>query len=158
MKAILDAELVREAIDLALPSVRKIVAAHTWGPKGVVIAVRSTYLTDPVIHIMEELGDEESWGMLWEGKNFREIALQKLSTALQGGTSSRNVVVNHPWLLVAGNSLYTGAVAEDTGLAVAASGAYGETDETVAWIVFNIIVLLCQRRVAQLQEKEINHL
>lgn len=159
MKRIIDEELVRTAIAFALPTVRKLVAAHSWGPKGVVIAVSWTGCQKPVVYVMDGLGAEESWEKTWgPGRNFREIALQKLSTALRGGSSSRSVVANHPWLLKEGDSFYTGSAAEDGGLAVAASGAYGDTDETVSWIVWNIILLLCQRRIADLQAIEINRL
>ena len=159
MKKIIDEELVRKAISFALPTVRELVAAHTWGPKGVVIAVSWTGCAEPVVHVMDELGLEENWEKEWgEGRNFRKTALQKLSTTLHGGASSRSVVANHPWLLEEGDSFYTGSAAEDGGLAVAASGAYGDTDETASWIVWNIILLLCQRRIADLQANKINHL
>jgi hypothetical protein len=157
LKKIIDEELVRKAIAFALPTVRELVAANTWGPTGVVIAVGWQGLPEPIVHVMDELGQEDLWEERWgKGCNFREIALQKLSTALHGGNSSRSVVANHPWVLEEGDSFYTGASAEDGYLAVSASGAYGDTDETVSWIVWNIILLLCQRRIADLQSKEIN--
>lgn len=159
MKKLIDEELVRGAIGLALPTVQQLVAEHTWGPKGVAIAVNWVGNKDPIIHIMDELGPEETWETTWgAGRNFRKVALQKLSTAMRGGNSSESVVRNHPWLLEEGDSFYTGAAAEDGGLAVSASGAYGDTDEAVAWIVWNIIRLLCLRRIADLQAKKINYL
>ena len=180
MKKIIDEVLVRTAIELALPTIRVLVAANTWGPTGVVIAVKWLSISEPVVYVMDELGSEETWERRWgEGKNFRKIALQKLSTAIHGGGPSRNIVANHPWVLEEGDSFYNGspvyvldrkdlirtfyeievpadAVAEDGYLAVAASGAYGDTDETVSWIVWNIILLLCQRKIADLQANKIN--
>jgi hypothetical protein len=152
---ILTKELVLEAIDLALPSIRPTVAANTWGPLGLVIAVSEKSLTDPVVYVMEELGSEESWAEKWEGKNFRKIALQKLLTSLHGEASSREVVANYPWLLDEGDSLYVGAIFVK-GLAITASGAFGDTDEEASWEVFRKIQLLCRRRIAELQEKGIN--
>ena len=157
MKQIIDEVLVRTAIELALPTIRVLVAANTWGPTGVVIAVKWLSISEPVVYVMDELGSEETWEKRWgEGKNFRKIALQKLSTAIHGGGPSRNIVANHPWVLEEGDSFYNGSAAEDGYLAVAASGAYGDTDETVSWIVWNIILLLCQRKIADLQANKIN--
>jgi len=159
LKRIIDEALVREAIGYALPTVRGLVATHTWGPEGVVIAVSWTGLEVPVVHVMDELGPEENWEKKWgKGRNFRLIALQKLSTAMRGGGASASVVRDHPWVLGEGDSFYPGAAAEDGHMAVAASGAFGDTDEAVSWIVWNIIRLLCLRRIADLQANNINHL
>ncbi len=140
-------ELVREAIKLALPTIRLLCEQDTWGPKGVVIAVSGEGILKPVIHIMDELGPNETW--LDEGKpiDFKEIALQKLRGASREGRTSHSIAQDKPWLLRSGDSLYRGAVAEDQGLAVAASGVHETMDEAIAWIVFNIIAALCHRRV-----------
>ena len=81
-------ELVQEAIDLSLPTVRMLCKRDTWGPKGVVIAVFGKGLSTPVVYIMEELGARETW--LDEGKpiDFEEIALQKLRGASREETAS----------------------------------------------------------------------
>lgn len=159
MKNIINEELIQEAIEFALPTVRALVAKHTWGPKGVVIAIIWPGKENPFVYSMEELGPRESWENVWgKGMDFRIIALQKLSTSQRGGSPSAEVVLNHPWLLQKGDSFYTGAVAEDDGLIVATSGAFGDTDETISWIVWNIILLLCRRKIAVLKEQKINSL
>ena len=143
-------ELVQEAIDLSLPTVRMLCKRDTWGPKGVVIAVFGKGLSTPVVYIMEELGARETW--LDEGKpiDFEEIALQKLRGASREGRTSHSIAVDKPWLLETGDSLYRGAVAEDQGLAAAASGVHETMDETIAWIVLNIISGLCYKKVREL--------
>lgn len=109
--SILTKGLVQRAIELALPTVRLLVKEHTWGPPGVVIAVDGKGLEEPVIYVMEELGPEADWEKRWgEGKNFRQVALEKLRVAARTGLTSRAVTTNHPWLLEEGDSLYIGAV------------------------------------------------
>jgi hypothetical protein len=152
--------MIGKAINLGLPSIRMMVAEGTWGPKGVAIVVESSLLDKPFIHVMEELGDEEDWETLYgEGKNFRTIALQKVSTARKG-LSSANVVQNEPWALKAGDSFYQGAVVRQVGdmtLVVSASGAFGQTDEAIAEFVMTLIVWQCALTVRALQEDGINH-
>ena len=154
---LLTKDLVDEAISYCLPTIRLLVAAHTWGPKGVVIAVDGPGLDEPFVHVMAELGHEAQWADEWPGKNFREIALTKLRLAKRSGTSTRKAVSEHPWLLEMGDYFYTGGVSE-AGLVVAASGAFGDTDEAIAWIVVNAIWLLCQERIQILQAADIKHL
>lgn len=103
---------------------------------------------------MKELGPEDGWA----DSNFRQIVSQKLQVSSRTGRTSHSVVSDKPWLLEAGDSFYRGGVAEDEGLAVAASGSHGEIDEVVAWIVFNIISGLCQMKLKELKDQKINHL
>ena len=108
---------------------------------------------------MEELGPRESWKDT-DGTDldFQDIALQKLGVSSRTGRTSHDVVTNKPWLLTEGSSLYLGAVAEDDGLAVAASGSYEEIGETVAWIVFNLIAALCHMKLRELKRLNLNKL
>lgn len=158
--ALLTEEMVREAVELALPSIRAILENHTWGPKGVVIAVKyhgrsDRYGYDPYIHVMDELGPLGNSTKLW-GLDFVQVVLAKLEVSVRHGRPSREVVTNMPWALGVGDSLYGGAVAEDSHLAVAVSGSYQEVDEAIAWIVWNIVWMLCTRKIAELRETGVN--
>jgi len=138
--ALLTRILVEEAIDLALPSVRAIARNYNWGPQGVYIAVAGRGLKEPVVRCVDITNAE----MREYKMNFREIALQKLAPAAREGVTSNTAVADFPWLLELGDSIYErGAVAEGPGLAVAVSGLYGESDEAIGWIVWNIIRMLC---------------
>lgn len=138
--ALLTEKLVNEAIDLALPSIRAIASAYHWGPKGVYIAVAGRGIKDPIVRCVDITNAE----MREVKRNFREIALQKLAPAAREGRTSNSLVGDFPWLLDYGDSIYDrGAVSEGPGLAVAVSGLYGEADEAIGWIVWNIIRMLC---------------
>lgn len=142
--SLLTVDLVNEAIDLALPSVRAIAKRHTWSPEGVTIVVGGVGLDEPVEHVMEELGPEDTWSDRWgEHSDFRLYARKKMEVSLRTGRPSGEVVADAPWLLEEGDTFWQGGVAEDTSLAVGASGIYGEADEAIAWIVWNIIRMLC---------------
>lgn len=153
--------MVREAIDLALPTVRVLCAKYTWGPKGVVIAVSHRSLTGPYVCVMDELGPRESWkDNDTDGTplDFQDIALRKLRVSSRTGRTSHDVMSDKPWLLDGGDSLYRGAVAEDDGLAVAASGSHAEIDEAVAWIVFNLIAALCHMKIREIRRTGVNQI
>jgi hypothetical protein len=138
--ALLTKNLVEEAIDLALPSVRAIAAKHHWGPKGVYITVSGRGIKKPIVRCVDITNEE----MRKYKKNFREIALQKLAPATREGRTSNSLAGDFPWLLDYGESIYDrGAVSEGPGLTVSVSGLYGEADEAIAWIVWNIIRMLC---------------
>lgn len=151
--SLLTEELVQEAIELALPTVRVLCKRYTWGPQGVVIGVAGKGLAAPYIYAMEELGPEDKWD-----SSFYLIVAQKLQVSSRTGRTSHSVVSDKPWLLEEEDSFYRGGVAEDEGLAVAASGSHGEIDEVVAWIVFNLIAGLCQMKLKELRDQNINHL
>lgn len=151
--------MVLEAIDLALPTVRVLCAKYTWGPKGVVIAVSHLSLTQPYVYVMDELGPRESWQDT-DGTplDFQAIALRKLRVSSRTGHTSHDVITNKPWLLEGGDSLYRGAVAEDDGLAVAASGSHAEIDEMVSWTVFNLIAALCHMKIREIRRTGVNQI
>jgi hypothetical protein len=138
--SLLTKNLVNEAIDLAEPTVRAIAAKYHWGPKGVWIAVAGRGLEKPLLRCVDITAED----VQKYGKDLREIALQKLAPAAREGRTSNSLADDFPWLLDFGDSIYNrGAVSEGSGLAVAVSGLYGEADETIAWIVWNIIRMLC---------------
>lgn len=154
--ALLTTELVEESIGLALPTVRELVKNHTWGPQGVVIAVEGEGLSQPVVHIMEELGPEDTWkNTRGDPVDFIAIATGKARVARRNGSKIASVVINHPWSLEEGDYIYQGGVAEDTYMGI---GASGETDEACAWVVWSCIWLLCARRIAEMREQGINRL
>ena len=150
--ALLDVNVVKEAVRLSLPTIRETLKAHTWGPKGVVIVVDAKELSEPFIHVMDELGPEEAWVKWGDNTNFRQIALNKAAIARRHGTTSWHVVSQTPWKLEEGDFLYRGGVAEDTDMAVGISGTYGELDEALAWGVWNLIVGFCHLQVSELRE------
>lgn len=151
--------MVREAIGLALPSVRELVARYTWEPKGVAIVVDAKGLEKPFVFVMEELGPRESWtNRKGEFTDFLQVARMKAQLARRYGSSTSSIIANHPWSLEEGEYFYAGGVAEDTDLGVGASGAYGDTDETCAWVIWNSILLTCKRKIADMQAQGINRL
>ncbi len=141
-------ELVGKAIRLALPTIERLCKEYYWGPKGVVIIVGGKGLEKPIVYSMKSVPNEVDWHPAWgEYRNFRVIALDKLKIALEAGQTSWEVISNNPWKLEKGDILYRGAVAKDTNLAVSTSGSFGEIDETISWIVFDIIAGLCLMEV-----------
>lgn len=157
MKSILTMEIVQEAIDLALPSIRAICQSYNWGPQGVVIAVGGNIFDQPFVYVMDELGPRVTWKERYEGCDFEEIALEKLEGALRTGRPNVELI-RTPWRLRLGDSFYQGAVAEDTDLAVAVSGSYEEIDEACARIVWNFITAICTRRFKELQKQDVTRL
>ncbi|OGM19906.1 hypothetical protein A2955_04445 [Candidatus Woesebacteria bacterium RIFCSPLOWO2_01_FULL_37_19] len=159
MALLLTEELVREAINLALPSVRELTAKHTWGPKGVAIVVDAKGLSAPFVFVMDELGPRGTWtNRKDEFIDFLQVARMKAQLARRYGSTTSSIIANHPWSLEEGEYLYPGGVAEDTDLGVGASGAYGDTDEACAWVIWNTILLVCKRKIAEMREQGINRL
>ncbi|MEX1061670.1 MAG: hypothetical protein WEC39_00975 [Patescibacteria group bacterium] len=144
--------LIEEAIAYALPTVRMMILTHTWGPKGVVIAVDAKGIEEPVVVVMPELGPEAQWANEWPGKNFQEIAIAKARLARRLGMSTRSAIANHLWSLEPGDYLYPGGVAENTDVGVGVSGAYGDTDESAAWVIWNLIYFLCSVKRFKMEE------
>ena len=159
MALLLTEELVREGINLALPTVRALTEKYTWGPQGVVIVVDAKGLSEQFVFVMKELGPRDTWkNRKGEPVDFEMVARYKASLARRMGKSTESVVNNSPWSLDEGNYFYAGGAAEDSDLGVGASGAYGETDEACAWVVWNCIRLLCRRKIAEMREQGINRL
>lgn len=160
--SLLTEALVREAIHLALPTIERILSNDycTWGPRGVAIVVNGKGLLGPVTHVAGDLNTDGTWSdkRTSEHWNFQQIALQKMLTASRGGAPSVDVVENKPWLLEEGDSFYQGAVAEDDGLIVAVSGAYGQTDQAIAWIIWNLIWMLCALSIRERRDRKLNRL
>jgi hypothetical protein len=151
MSGLLTKELIEEAIEIALPTIRLVVKAATWGPLGLVIGVESDDLEDQVIHRMEELGPKETWPEQYH-QDFEEIVQQKLATA-RLGFDSHIVVSEEPWLIQEGCSFYQGAAVSPSGkLRAAASGAYGTTDYRCAKIILEVIGALCSIKIVKLEK------
>ncbi len=159
MNAVLTEGIANEAITMALPMLRQISSRYTWGPRGVVIMVGGNGLATPLTRVMwEELGPKATWAERYEGCDFEKIASEKLQETLRTGLPSSVIVQQMPYRLRSGDSLYGGAVAKDTDLAVSVSGLYEDMDETCGWIIWDAIVGLCKRAVKDLQKKNIDHL
>ena len=156
--ALLDINVVKEAVRLSLPTIRETLKAHTWGPKGVAIVVDAKGLEAPYVHVMYELGPEEAWVKWGDNTNFRQIALNKAAIAPRYGTTSWHVVSQAPWMLEEGDFFYRGGVAEDTDLAVGIFGTFGEIDEALAWGVWNLIAGICSLQVSQRRELGVKRL
>lgn len=157
--ALLTKELVYEAIDLALPTIRELVKNHTWGPQGVVIGVVGKGLSKPVVHIMEELGPKDTWeNSRGDPIDFADIAVGKARVSRRSGRSTRSVLNSSPWSLEENDYLYQGGSSEDSDLGIGASGAYGETDEACAFVVWNCIWLLCVRKITKMRDQGLNRL
>lgn len=157
--ALLTEDLVDQAVELSLPTMREVARKNTWGPKGVAIAVNAKGLDQPYLAVMDELGPMREWEEKWgEGRRFDLIALSKAHIARSNGTTSWEVVSQMPWLLEEGDFLYRGGVAEDTDLGVGVSGIYGEMDEALAWIVWNLIAGLCNLEITMLRKDKVNRL
>lgn len=157
MSLILTSEIANDAIRLALPSIRRIIAKHNWGPKGVVIMVAGNGLKRRVTHVMRrELGPRKLWKKRYEKCDFITIAGQKLRDSLRTGLPS-SAVIRTPWRLRHGDSVYGGAVAEDTDLAVSVSGLYEDWDEVCGWIIWNIVTQICKDSFVTIKPK-VQHL
>ncbi|MEX1068589.1 MAG: hypothetical protein WD940_01905 [Patescibacteria group bacterium] len=153
MMTLLTRKLIEEAIDLAIPSIRAIAQSYHWGPQGVYVAVTGRGLKEPIVRCVDITNAE----MRELKRDFRAIALQKLAPAAREGRTSNSLVGDFPWLLDFGDSLYDrGAVSEGPGLAVAVSGLYGEADEAIGWIVWNIIRMLCLLAVKRDRDDGVN--
>jgi len=152
--AFLNEDLVEKAVQLCLPSIRDVCAQHTWGPKGVVIAVMGKGMVCPYVHVMKELGDKSDWKTRWgDDSDFEAIALSKVNQAWNNSMSNRTIVGDFPWLLENGDTLYTGSACESSGLAVAVSGSHEYVDEAVSWVVWNVIRMLCLAKVQGLKDQ-----
>lgn len=159
MGRILTEDLVREALLLAAPSIKAILRGKekpkTSGARWVAVAVSGPGLAQNVW----EVGDVGKWhgDPPAELPSFHGVALAKLEVALATGRPSREVVSGSPWNFKQGQYLYGGSTISD-GLAVAASGAYSETDEGIAEMVLAIITMLCRlerRRMLEAGIKQI---
>lgn len=155
MPGILTGDIVQEAIGLALPFIQGVASKYHYkgGPHGVVIVVSSPLIESPIVHIMgDELGLKETWQERW-GCDYELIARQKLQGALRTGQPNRELF-RAPWRMQIGDSIYYGAVAEDTDLAVAVSGLEEYADEACAWTVLNAIAMICADRFKKIRNAE----
>ena len=157
MKGILTEPLVKRAIELALPTIRALIAnGGTWGPKGVAIRIESTLFNGAIGYIMEELGDPATWESRYgKGLDFRAIVASKVGTAMTHGASTNFLLREAPWTLQADDALLQGAailVVGNEKIACAASGACSQIDEAIGRIILDISQGLCHMEIRRIQE------
>ncbi|NTU66322.1 MAG: hypothetical protein HGB08_00160 [Candidatus Moranbacteria bacterium] len=147
MSRIITEEMVREGVRLAMPAIDAILAKEgtTWGPKLVMWCVKIPG-SENDIH-GESFGEsarwtDKNWEEGWESTGkFLAIARKKLAVAERERIATSVVAATRPWCLEEGEFLYPGGVYCD-GVSVAVSGAKGETDEAIAWLILNAILML----------------
>jgi len=158
-KTILTEELIKQAIELAKPSVESILSQGigVWGPKYVSVVVSGPGIEG---NLDFTLGFRSEWDPKWGPKeDFLEIARQKDSVSNRTGMPTDVVVTRKPWLLEEGDFLYQGGTAgRPGGLTVSVSGAMAQVDEGIADIVYGIVAMLCRLKVKGMQENGINRL
>ena len=150
-KYLLQPRHVARAVQLQQPAIVGVLndPQFVWGPQGIVILVGSPAFNGEILEfVVGELNSQQI-------DEFREVAKGKLQESLRTGRPSHSVVNDTPWALKKGDSLYAGAVAEDTELAVAVSGAKGFADKNIAWAVFNYICLCVEGDIRDLTDDEI---
>ncbi len=107
--------------------------------------------------VTETVGQVEEWKEQWgQSRDFRELALRKAMLAERTRMPTDLAVSRMPWLLEEGDYLYQGGTGEPGGLTVAASGAFGTTDEGISDLVRALIVMLCRLKVMQMKEAGTN--
>ena len=137
---IIGPDMIGRAIELARPSANAILAAKgtTWGPMYVQGYVFVPGLEDDPVPFT--LGDQEASK---RGRQFFEIAREKLEVCRRVGFDSGLVVNQMPWLLNPGEYLYPGGV-NFYGICVAASGAEGSADEAISFVIAACLAMLAK--------------
>lgn len=148
--------VAREAITIVRPAVEAMLRRPetNWGPDWVAVGVDHPDFEEPVIVVIgEELWwDTVAWG---EEKDLRAIAQEKMDLAGREGMPTGMIVACYPERLRPGDTTYQGGYAEEAGgLRTAASGAYGQTDEGIARMIFGVIQMLCQLEVRRMKERD----
>lgn len=150
MVMIITEEMVHEAVGLVMPAIDAILAKKgtTWGPKWIAWCVKipgmESDIRGPSFGKCAKLAfkkwDEELWG---DKSDFYAIARKKLAVAEREKAATSVISITRPWCLEEGEFLYPGGVHCD-GVSVAVSGAKGETDEAIAWLILNSILMLAK--------------
>jgi len=156
---ILNVDLVQRALDIAEPSIMRLFGVHepgiVWGPKYLVIVVTHPALRIPV---MRKFGTTNPWHGDWGAiEDFEKIAIWKAEAAQREGKPTSELTLMCPWDHEHGDYLYPGGVVEGK-LAVGASGINGFGDETVAYIILDLIEGFCKRKREQLYENRVEQL
>ena len=132
-------EDIAEAIGLVSPIVEEMLnkPKNVWGPHHVCVVVAVPGIRHRQVFFLGKT--EEAWDEGWGPKrDFAQIAKQKLKAALREGCATSELADKYPWAFQKGEFLWPGGISVH-GLGVGVSGAMGETDERIAWIVFRKI-------------------
>lgn len=137
---IINRGLVVRAIELVRPAAEAILACDdmVWGPRWVIGVVDAPRL----ITVMFQFGEKTEWNPEWgEEKDFGGIAEKKMDVSKRLREDTSKIVAEHPWLFERNEYLYPGGVSR-SGISVAISGAKGRTDEGLANLVADTIIML----------------
>lgn len=141
---IIDEKLIREAIDLARPSVAAILnkKGATWGPKWVGGFIKVPGLDKLIDFEFTSYLKFRPWKAKWGKKeDFFNIAKRKLEASDREKMSTRSIVAFRPQCLKKGEFLYPGGV-NRYGISVGISGARGSADEGIAEILRSTVSML----------------
>ncbi len=151
---LLGREAAREAVEMALPSIEKVLQREGVSGERVLHLV----VMDPTAHpgavpfedaILYEhsVGDPRKWQA-----DYRSFARAKAELAWRSGSDTHTLQELRPHLLVQGDSLLWGSVCRD-GVVVGASGAHPWFDEAFANAVAGFLLAIAQERARAAREK-----
>lgn len=139
--------LLHKVLDLVRPTAEMLLATvpeAVWGPGYAIVAIPSFDL--PGNWITALYGQiptkwDQKWGKEYSSLDFLNLAKSKAGIALRGNGATSKIVLEKPWLLEPGDTLWGGGYAED-GISAGASGATASADETIARLVVLMILSL----------------
>lgn len=151
---LLDSSAAREAIEMALPSIERLLQRPDVSGEHclhiVIMDPLSKYgarpFTDAILY-EHSVGNPAEWDA-----DYRSFARGKAELAWKSGCDTHLIQEVHPHMLRIGDSLLWGGVCRD-GLIVAASGAHPWFDEAFANSVAGFLVAVAQARVRAAREK-----
>lgn len=152
MEPFMTMEMLVEGTNFALPSLKELCSRENYryegGPNGLVLVVKHIQVSIPVwLRVGELRNITQGDALARYSCDFEEIAEDKVDLAMEHGCPTSLILEQKPWLLVSGNTLYGGGVAEDSTFGVAASGLLEPADEAAAWCVFNFIAMLAKVKI-----------
>jgi hypothetical protein len=151
---ILDASAAREAVEMALPSIEKVLQRP--GVSGerclhlVILDPLAKYGTRPfkqAILYEKSVGNPQEWDA-----DYRSFARGKAELAWKSHCDTHLIQEAHPHMLQIGDTLLWGGVCRD-GLIVAASGAHPWFDQAFANAVAGYLLAIAQERARSAREK-----
>jgi hypothetical protein len=150
-RSLVDATLVAEAVALAEPTLRALLARSGVSGERVLHIVVVDPCSNPagggearVLH-EHSIGDPARWGADYAG-----FARAKARLAWRLGRDAQAIQDDMPHLLARGDTLLGGAIVRK-GLVVGASGAHPWFDAACAGIVADLVLALAQQRARDLR-------
>lgn len=151
---LLDAAAAREAVEMALPSIQRVLQRP--GVSGerclhlVIMDPLKKYGSRPfknaILH-EQSIGDPSQWHA-----DYRSFAREKAELAWRSNCDTHLIQELHPHMLRIGDTLLWGGVCQD-GLIVAASGAHPWFDQAFANAVAGFLMAIAQERTRAAREK-----